>query len=202
MARNSIIGWIVKKLKGNMALVEDSTTASQNISANKYVVFQGVLCTADAAISQGDTLATSGAGKNLTEVTGGGFNELNGYIANLGRTLIGSLRVTSGAVGNRVEVDITLSDTSEKGILVIVVDDYYAGNSTHYKNELYLTAATFVSQGQKRFSFQGGRFNLVDDFMTITYVNSKMHIQSQKISNAAITEERWLEFSVYKFLNI
>lgn len=81
MARNSIIGWIVKKLKGNMALVEESTTASQNISANKYVVFQGVLCTADAAISQGDTLATSGAGKNLTEVTGGGFNELNDHIA-------------------------------------------------------------------------------------------------------------------------
>ena len=81
MARNSIIGWIVKKLKGNMALVEDSTTASQNISANKYVVFQGILCTADAAISQGDTLATSGAGKNLTEVTGGGFNELNDHIA-------------------------------------------------------------------------------------------------------------------------
>lgn len=122
MARNSIIGWIVKKLKGNMALVEDSTTASQNISANKYVVFQGVLCTADAAISQGDTLATSGAGKNLTEVTGGGFNELNDHIATFEASFVNfsvtniaqGQAYTDGFLYGRVYL-VTLSGSSASG---------------------------------------------------------------------------------------
>ena len=76
----SIIPMIIKKLKQCFALVEDGTTASQNIAKGKYVIWKGVMCRAASAISSGDTLSST----NLTEVSGGGLNQIGDYLAKLG----------------------------------------------------------------------------------------------------------------------
>lgn len=61
-----------------MGIVQNGNAATVAIAAGEYVIFKGVVCTADAAIAESDTLATSGAGKNLTPCSKGGFNSLNG----------------------------------------------------------------------------------------------------------------------------
>ena len=61
-------------------IVQDGNTATQAISAGEFVNWKGYLYTADSAISVGATFAASGAGKNLTAVSKGGFNALNSNI--------------------------------------------------------------------------------------------------------------------------
>ena len=57
--------------------MEDGNTATHAIAQGQYVIWKGVLYTADAAIASGTTLAASGGTKNLTAVSGGGLNALN-----------------------------------------------------------------------------------------------------------------------------
>ena len=64
-----------------MGIVEDGDTATHTIAQGQYVIWQGALYTADAAIASGTTLAASGGNKNLTAVENGGLNALNGNIA-------------------------------------------------------------------------------------------------------------------------
>ena len=68
--------WLIKKVKKNIALVEDTSTASQNIAAGKYVIWKGKEKKANQAISAGDTLSST----NLDDVTDGIANELNSKI--------------------------------------------------------------------------------------------------------------------------
>lgn len=59
-----------------MGIVEDADTTTHTIAQGQYVIWKGVLYTADAAIASGTTLAASGGNKNLTAVSGGGLNAL------------------------------------------------------------------------------------------------------------------------------
>lgn len=64
----------------NMGIVETGVTATHAIAARQYVIWKGILYTADSAISVGTTLSRGGSGssgtKNLTAVSNGGFNAL------------------------------------------------------------------------------------------------------------------------------
>jgi hypothetical protein len=73
LTKDSILGLgLGLAARENIAFVEDGDTASRNISAGQYVVWNGDLYTASVAIASGDTLSSS----NLTEVSNGGLNDL------------------------------------------------------------------------------------------------------------------------------
>lgn len=58
--------------KSVIGIVQDTDTATENISKGKYVIWHGALYTASDAIVSGATLSSS----NLTEVGGGGLNDI------------------------------------------------------------------------------------------------------------------------------
>lgn len=80
MVKIPVTQWIAKKIRKCIGIVEDTDTAENSISAGKFVIWKGNSYTADSAITAGDTLADSGAGKNLTEVSDGIGNALNSKI--------------------------------------------------------------------------------------------------------------------------
>lgn len=80
-AANNAQNTQIANLKSNAGIVEDGNTATHTISKGQYVIWKGVLYTADAAIASGTRLAASGGNKNLTAVPNGGLNALNGNIA-------------------------------------------------------------------------------------------------------------------------
>lgn len=57
---------------GNIGIVQNSDTATQNIDKGQYVIWHGALYTASDEIASGAALSTS----NLTAVTGGGLNAI------------------------------------------------------------------------------------------------------------------------------
>lgn len=70
MHDNAVLG---AQLKADIGIVENTNTATHNISAGQYVIWKGDLYTASDAISSGATLSNA----NLTAVSGGGLNALN-----------------------------------------------------------------------------------------------------------------------------
>ena len=62
---------------GAIAIVQTGDNATQTIDAGAFVLWKGVLYTADASIPSGDPFATSGGSKNLTAAPDGGLNALN-----------------------------------------------------------------------------------------------------------------------------
>lgn len=67
-----------KANQAQLAYVESGTTASQNYTAGQYISWNGLLYTANQAISSGTTLS-AGTGGNLTECVGGGFNDVQSF---------------------------------------------------------------------------------------------------------------------------
>ena len=65
---------LIGKLKADIGIVENTNTATHNISAGQYVIWKGSLYTASSEISSGATLSDA----NLTAVSGGGLNAFNG----------------------------------------------------------------------------------------------------------------------------
>lgn len=61
------------QLKADIGIVENTNTASHNISEGQYVIWKGSLYVASSAISSGATLSNA----NLTAVSNGGLNALN-----------------------------------------------------------------------------------------------------------------------------
>ena len=59
----------------NIGIVQNTNTATQNISEGQYVIWHGALYIAAAAIASGASL-NAGSGGNLTAVTDGGLNYL------------------------------------------------------------------------------------------------------------------------------
>lgn len=57
---------------GNIGIVQNTNTATQNITAGQYVIWKGTLYTASSAIASGATLSSS----NLTAVSNGGLNAI------------------------------------------------------------------------------------------------------------------------------
>ena len=70
-------------IKNALGIVEDGNTATQAIAKGQYVIWKDALYTADAPISIGETLASSGGSKNLTAKPEGGLNALNSNLAPL-----------------------------------------------------------------------------------------------------------------------
>lgn len=66
----------IENVKSTIAIVENGNTASSNISAGQYVIWNNVLYTARTAIASGDTLSAT----NLQEVTGGVSNSIMDYL--------------------------------------------------------------------------------------------------------------------------
>jgi len=64
----------VNAVNGNVGIVENGDTASQNINEGQFVIWKGGLYTASSAIASGAALAV---GTNLTAVPGGAANALN-----------------------------------------------------------------------------------------------------------------------------
>ena len=77
-------------------IVQDGNTATQAISAGEFVNWKGYLYTADSAISVGATFAASGAGKNLTAVSKGGFNALNSKFPTITTSTVSGQKTYAG----------------------------------------------------------------------------------------------------------
>ena len=77
---NTTVQQSLAAVKSDMGIVEDGNTATHTISAGQYVIWKGALYTASAAIPSGTTLSSS----NLTAVSDGGLNALNGKFARSG----------------------------------------------------------------------------------------------------------------------
>ena len=82
-------GWVPMSAAAAAAfgIVENGNAASHTIAAGQYVIWKGVLYTADAAIAYGTTLAASGGNKNLTAVSGGGMNAIKASVDSLNSNL-------------------------------------------------------------------------------------------------------------------
>lgn len=93
----------IAAMKNDLGIVEDGDTATHTIAQGQYVIWQGALYTADAAIASGTTLAASGGNKNLTAVENGGLNALNNKIENF--TSIKLLYADQGADLNNIHGD-------------------------------------------------------------------------------------------------
>ena len=74
MHDNAVLG---AQLKSAIGIVENTNTATHNISEGNFVIWKGVLKVASSAISTGATLSDS----NLSSVPNGGMNALNSKIA-------------------------------------------------------------------------------------------------------------------------
>lgn len=132
------------QLKADIGIVENTNTASHNISEGQYVIWKGSLYVASSAISSGATLSDA----NLTAVSGGGLNALNGKIDNLGFTIPQGtwenvvnnysvlIAVAKGTVnGNKVALSImiptaALEDTAR---LWVVTDAYNNTSAIHFQ---------------------------------------------------------------------
>ena len=93
----------IAALKNDLGIVEDGDTATHTIAQGQYVIWQGALYTADAAIASGTTLAASGGNKNLTAVENGGLNALNSNVTALSETTTGTITLASGFAANPSE---------------------------------------------------------------------------------------------------
>lgn len=105
-----------------MGIVEDGDTATHTIAQGQYVIWQGVLYTADAAIASGTTLAASGGSKNLTAVENGGLNALSSKLPKSGYK-----NITIPAGGSQAETvlfDTPFPAGTSYAVLVTQSDQY------------------------------------------------------------------------------
>ena len=107
-------GWVPMSAAAAAAfgIVENGNAASQTISKGQYVIWKGVLYTADAAIASGTTLAASGGNKNLTAVPNGGLNALNSNIANA----LGGIKM------KYITTNVTIADGSASSPSAVIID--------------------------------------------------------------------------------
>ena len=119
----------IADLKSDLGVVEDGDTAAHAISKGQYVIWKCKLYTADAAITIGETLASSGGSKNLTAVSGGGLNALNGNKANKSVTVT----KTMTEAGNFLIThnDIGLNGSNRKTLRLLSYFTYI-GNAQRY----------------------------------------------------------------------
>lgn len=106
----------IAALKNDLGIVEDGDTATHTIAQGQYVIWQGALYTADAAIASGTTLAASGGNKNLTAVENGGLNALNSKTA---YTMGYLVKAMVNSTGN--EVEFTFATTENRVTIVVTV---------------------------------------------------------------------------------
>ena len=110
MAKIPILGWIEKKIKRMLAIVQDTDTATQAISQGKYVIWHDDLFKASSAIAQGETLSSS----NLATVSDGGMNDINTNLSNVANSipsLSDSVSSSSSTVAASSKSVKTVNDT-------------------------------------------------------------------------------------------
>ena len=106
----------------NVGIVQNGNTATQNISKGQYVIWQGALYTASAAIAYGDTLSNS----NLTAVTGGGLNDVGGKVS--------ALRNDTALIITTRRWDLSFEDQVVSlggGLYLMTIDSRNMGNSNY-----------------------------------------------------------------------
>ena len=111
--------------KGTVAIVEDGNTCTHvgGIASGQYVVWKGLLYKATQAISVGTTLSTS---TNLSAVTDGIANELNGNITTIDTTLSGSNITITG----ESNISVTLLSTRKaSNVVTVSVNVKYTGTT-------------------------------------------------------------------------
>ena len=117
---------LIAKLKADIGIVENTNTATHNISAGQYVIWKGSLYTASSAISSGATLSDA----NLTAVSGGGLNALNDNIVTLNnQAKMGTSTATTGSTG-AVSVDYPSGFNNTNSIMYAYVYQIDSRNAT------------------------------------------------------------------------
>ena len=107
--------------------VETGSTASRNIAAGSYVIWNHVLCTATQAISTGDTFSST----NLQAVTEGGFNSLNNTIPTTVRNQLSSFNITATSLTSvESQLDNLLNGMNNGQVRIGRLYGNYSGSMT------------------------------------------------------------------------
>lgn len=130
----SIVRFLINKIKSGLGIVQDTDTATQAISKDKYVWWKGSLKKASSNIAATDTLSSS----NLSDVSDGVLNDLSGQIGAVNTQLsdlknaLGSR--TTDSNGNKSVPSGTRTKISERtisaGTYLIVRGLDWSPNST------------------------------------------------------------------------
>lgn len=134
-------GWVPMSAAAAAAfgIVENGNAASQTIAAGQYVIWKGVLYTADAAIASGTTLAASGGNKNLTAVSSGGLNALNSDLSSLGNIIYSGQNSSTFSIPSG-EFTSTSTITLTKGTWLVVASSDWQANANGYRQISFGTA--------------------------------------------------------------
>ena len=129
---------LISKLKADIGIVENTNTATHNISAGQYVIWKGELYTANDAISSGATLSSA----NLTAVSNGGLNSLNSKLP----TKSSNTLTTSNLSSN---ISVASASYVKNGRIAIITLSCTANTDVAVGNDV-----TFKISGMK--SYGGG----------------------------------------------
>lgn len=155
-----------EQLKADIGIVENTDTAAHTIAAGQYVIWKGSLYVASTAIPAGSTLSAS----NLTAVSNGGLNDLNGKLDALG-TLLWTNPSPSSAFPEQI---LQVANVNKYKVIMIqflfnnaVTEEYsntfvaYVGQKGYMEHEdnsgvYFRTFTTYTNAAQVYFT-QGGK---------------------------------------------
>lgn len=121
-------------IKGSVAYIENTNTATQNIPSDAYVIWKNAPYISSQAISIGDTLS----GTNLTPISAGGIsNALNGRI-------------------NALRLVETKAITAGTGVSIAVQNCTFYKNLSLYIINAMITVSTPITVGGTVFSLPSG----------------------------------------------
>ena len=110
----------------NIGIVQNGNTATQNITKGQYVIWKGALYTASAAIASGTTLSDS----NLTAVTDGGLNDVDGKLSALRNAAVTTVVI-------RWDTDLSAQTVNlNNGLYLVAVDS--RNSATDESTGLYI----------------------------------------------------------------
>jgi hypothetical protein len=113
----------IASLENDLGIVEDGDTATHTIAQGQYVIWQGALYTADAAIASGTTLAASGGNKNLTAVENGGLNALYSKLSGLQLVKVDKTVAIPDGTQTEQTVTVDMSDVVPSGKVIHSISD-------------------------------------------------------------------------------
>ena len=134
-------------IDSNMGIVEAGNTCTHmgGIAEGQYVIWKGVLYTADSAISVGATFASSGGGKNLTACSNGGLNDV------INKLPVVSYKEQSGiqiAANTEDSLTVTFSDNIDYNHSILTVETA----NTNVLANAYISNATTAYIDVRNFS--------------------------------------------------
>lgn len=150
---------------GAIAIVQTGDNATQTIDAGAFVLWKGLLYTADASIPADTAFSTEGGNKNLTAVSNGGLNALNSITTEsstvslrLGSetgTVVATGTATHRYCGRHHWVNIYFSDCSNVNVNAT---GYITGTNYLPSNVLFVTIGVRMS-GTQYFVLFGQRMS-------------------------------------------